>query len=319
MAIKISIKRRVKYHIDHATRRFRFHLLKPFSRHASEPPVKGRVICHIKDFNAPEGLAEQLKYLAERDVMTFRIYTDRKSYVEDTLQSVGIKYHCSTSVRAMQGQSGERNSIWKFIDSYNWAQSHDKWTLFLNTGEYFFYPHSATRTIPDLCQFLSDEHRRSLFSIMLDAYATQYDAPTFVHGADGWRIDRYGYEFRYSGLHDTDIWHGGFTYRFQDKFTNIGRKHITRIALQKIGRKSMPSRDLAFALPPKVSTASATYHLSPSGCILSPQYFQYWKARSEAMGQNCDFDKLASAPALPITWRPEDLIESGFMNEGQWL
>lgn len=293
--------------------------MKPLSRHADQSAVKGRIICHIRDFNAFDGLAEQLQYLADRDVMTFRIYTDRKTYVEEILQSSGVGPRCSTFVQEIKQHDREQNNVWKFVDSYNWSHSHDKWTLLLNTGEYLLYPHFDSRTIPDLCQFLSDEHRRALFSIVLDAYPFDSSTAPMAYGVAGWHIDRYGYEFRYTGAHDTDIWHGGFTYRFRDKFINLGRKHITRIALQKIGRKSMPSRDLVFALPPKVSTASSANHLSPTGCILSAGFFEHWKARSIEMGQEPDFEKLITAPSMPIQWRSSDLIECGFMNEGQWL
>ena len=319
MAIKISIKRRVKYHLDHAARRIRFHSLRPFSKHGVEPPVKGRIICHIRDFGASGGLLEQLRYLIDRDVATFRIYTDRRPYVEAILEGGGLKPGCSTSIIDLSSSRLAENSVWKHVDAYNWAHSHEKWSLILNTGEYLLYPHFDTRTIPDLCQFLSDEHRRSLFSIILDAYAIRPDTSPLAYGIAGWHIDRYGYDFRYTGAHDTDIWYGGFTYRFRDKFTYLARKHITRIALQKIGRKSMPSRDLVFALPPKVSTASSANHLSPTGCILSSRCFEHWKVRSIIMGQDPDFEKLATAPAIPITWRPSELVECGFMNEGQWL
>lgn len=319
MAMKIKTKRRIRYHIDHVSRRLRFHSLRPFSRHTAQPLLKGRIICHIKDFSALDGLVEQLQYLVERDVTTFRIYTDRKSYVDDALERSGVKSRFSASVIDFRENNIAESSTWKLIDSYNWTHSHDKWTLILNTGEYFLYPHFRTRTIPDLCQFLSDEHRRSLFSITLDAYAPHPDTPAFVYGAAGWQIDRYGYEFNYSGAHDTDLWHGGFTYRFQETFASVGRKHITRIALQKIGRRSMPSRDLYFALPPKASVASSPHHLSPTGCIVSSACFTYWKARSISLNRALDFEKLTSAPALTITWHPTNLIENGFMNEGQWL
>lgn len=319
MAKKFHIKRRAKYHLDHIARRLRFHSLKAFSTHARQPTAKGSVICHIIDVGAPEGLVTQLRYLVERDVVTFRIYTDRKSYVEEVLDQEGVTTRYNACI--LQFRNGEQaaSNAWKLIDSYNWSQSHDKWSLILNTGEYFLYPHFNTRTISDLCQFLADEHRRSIFSILLDAYRTELDATPLEYMASGWRIDRYGYEFRYSSAHDTDLWQGGFTCRFLDAFKSLGRKHITRVPLQKIGRKSMPTRDLLLALPPKANAASAPDHLSPTGCILSSRCFEHWRANSIAMGGRPDFAKLTSAPALPIKWSPTELIENGFMNEGQWL
>lgn len=305
--------RKVPYHAGHAVRRARFHLGRHWQRVA--PPMRGRIVCHILDFDRDPALAHQIRFLAERDVRTFRVYTDRPDHV-NALLAEGL-LPPSHGLAVVTGVP--RDKVWRQIDLYNWSQSHDKWSLVLNAGEYLLYPYFETRTLTDLCQFLADEHRRTLYCVTLDAYRVDGGEQPLVAGEDGWRFDRCGYDFTYAVRWDTDRWYGGFLQRFPDSLATFGRQHISRVPLLKIGKKSMYAASLIFAYPPKVNNVSSPMHLSPTGCIVSASAYRHWNWVQWRSNRPYETAKLASAPAADLTWRHEDLAVGGFLNMGQWL
>ncbi|MGQ0484141.1 MAG: hypothetical protein ACT4SY_02135 [Hyphomicrobiales bacterium] len=293
--------------------------LRKLDRHSNEPKFQGQIICHILDLRSGISLLPQLDYLIERDVKTFRIYSTRKEQMERILHSYDRFRGLSTLVIGVPDGMRE-SALWRLVDNFNFALPRDKWSLILRAGEFLLYPHFETRTISDLCQFLFDEHRRSLFAILLDLYRRDDDdsEPGLVFGSGGWRFDRYGYDFAFNELIQADLWHGGFLYRFPIDYRRFGREHISRVPLVRAGFRTLATKDLVFALPRRLNWANGSAHLSPTACIVSDRAYRFWQSHGLASADGSRRDKLVSAPSLPMRWRHRDLITNGFMNAGQW-
>jgi len=285
----------------------------------ARPEIKGRVLCHIVDTNASCSLVPQLKFLSGRRVQTFFIHTDRpdevRAFVEQALDS-------SVSVHIIDRNTRPHRPLWRVIDRINMLGVPDCWCLILRSGELLTYPFFEERTIPDLCQFLINEHRRSYFALRLDVYSESRERRGLEFGADGWRIDSHGYDFDYNGTVKSDLWRGGFAYRYPELMDRMGGGHISRVPLFALTGFTVPTGDLLFALPRRLNTANSQHHLSATGCILSDRAFQLWfddaSANTESSFEEKQ-QKLLSAPGVQIGWTSADFHDAGLMNYGQWF
>jgi hypothetical protein len=301
------------------SRGLRCFYLRHFDSDTRRPGMAGRIVCHILDFDGSRSLAAQLSYLAARGVRTFRIYSNRPADVEAILASHQAASGLSACVIPAT-EPKQRRQVWKKIDNFNFGLPVDRWSLLLKAGELLLYPHFERRSLTDLCQFLFDEGRRSFFAIVLDAYpARAGDDPPFAPGAEGWAIDHFGYAFEFNELMQVDRWHGGFLYRYPDLLGRYGRPHIARTPMIRAGYRTYHTRDLTLALPRRLNLANSPHHLSPTGCIISDNAYEFWLARIDRNRRDEELRKLTSAPQLAFGWRHDELAEKGFMNLGQWL
>ena len=294
-------------------------LLRHFDSRARLPRMSGRIVCHVVDFHRDGTLAAQLDYLADREVKTFRIYTDRPVEVKDLLSS-HQRFHKLHALVVPVTEERRTGRIWQLMDNYNLALSGDRWSLALRAGELLLYPHFATRTLPDLCQFLYDEGRRSLFAISLDLYPAQpSSASSFGFGNDGWLFDRYGYTFEFKSALQFDQWQGGFLQRYPKILKAFGRPHLSRTPLVRTGYRGLHTRDLRLGLPRILNIPNSVEHLSPTGCVASDHAYGFFQSRLTDSNRDQEIEKLLSAASVRMQWRHDDLIGSGFMNAGQWL
>lgn len=287
-------------------------------KNATAPKLSGGIVAHLIDVASDPSLQAQIVFLAERDVKTFRVYTNRPKHVGSIFrddQSLRGLSHAVIDV----SDGPQQQRLWKLVDSYNAGLPDDTWSLVLRAGELLAYPHFATRTLPDLCKFLFDEKRRSLFCLTLDLYPVTPSGAPLRSGDPGWAFDRFGYSHVHDKRLQLDRWRGGFPARFPDFQRSFGRKDLSRVPLIRIGRGSVHTRNLNHALPRQLNVINARVHLSPTGCILSSHAYRAFEAGGPWQTSREPMAKLVSAPHIEVDWRHHALAENGFMNLGQWL
>jgi len=259
--------------------------------------ARGKIVCHIIDADGEQDFSDQLAFLAERDVQTFVIHSRRGAVVRDLARSVAPP---AATVHVV-APSGEPFSLWRSIDAINARATRDQWCLILKAGDILAYPFFETRTIPDLCQFLFNEHRDTFFALQLEAYHPSLDAKPLRDGAPGWRIDSHGYDFTFDDGLNADLWRGGLSSR-----TEGHDDHISRIPLYRLTGKIFPRADIKLVIPSRFNLACAAQHLSPTGCVLSDRAFRRW-AKGMRAAPSDDVarrrEKLLSAPHIEVKWR----------------
>jgi hypothetical protein len=299
-------------------RALRSYCLRNFDAHANKPKLAGNIVAHIVDLENDESLGAQLRFLREREVKTFRLYTNRPKDIAGLFASDDVLKKSAHAVIDVSSEKAKRQ-IWKLVDNYNMGLPVDRWSLLLRAGEFLLYPYVETRTLPDLCQFLFDEGRRSLFCISLDLYPIGANGGGLTSGSSNWAFDRFGYSFKFDEISQVDRWHGGFLYRFPNHLRAFGRPDLSRTPLTRTGRRVCHTRDLNLALPRRLNLANSTFHLSPTGCIVSNHAYRFFMWRGSKDEPGDVIAKLTSAPRLEMDWRHQSLVTNGLMNEGQWL
>jgi hypothetical protein len=284
-----------------------------FLMRQSKPALIGKVACHIVHLDAECTLADQIAFIVQLGVKTFRIYSVD---VISANQSLGTIPGIAVEFIPIH----DKYDVMPLVDAYNSGLPGECWSLLLYAGEYICYPYFETRKISDLCQFLTDERNLSLFAVTIDAYPINDSASANLKpGNSGWAVDRFGLVRTSNAKRKLERWRGGFAVRFGRSVRPNGLEHVSRIPLIRAKSGHFHSRDMAAAVPDKLNAPFSAFHVGLTGCIISDNVFRSWSRQLGRQEWDSAFRKLRSAPLVPIDWSSRQLLEHDFMNKGQWI
>lgn len=196
------------------------------------------------------------------------------------------------------------------------------WMYYCYNAEYLFYPFCDTRKITEMLAFHTEERRDAMLSYVIDLYAGNLgDHPTAVSLEDA-HLDRSGYYAAARPGETRDDPHkerqldffGGLRWRFEE-FIPEERRKIDRIALfrTKPGLKLRPDHTFS---DEEYNTYSCPWHHNLTASICS---FRTAKALRTNPGSMYEIPSFHWHNSVEFEWHPNQLLELGLMEPGQWF
>ncbi|MEL6233943.1 MAG: hypothetical protein AAFR46_06010 [Pseudomonadota bacterium] len=192
-----------------------------------------------------------------------------------------------------------------------------RWIMPIFNAEYLFYPYCETRSVRDLVSFMEEERRRSVFGITVDLYAEDLEAAPDGVSRDAAGFDALGY-FAFDQndppLPVRSRLYGGVRWRFSHLIPQHGQL-LNRPALY-IAEAGL-AIDAALALSdPDLNAPSCPWHRNPTAAILS-----FRVARAVSMGPSSadGLDGFVWEGTRRCAWQSSQLVDLGFMEQGQWF
>lgn len=194
-----------------------------------------------------------------------------------------------------------------------------RWLYYCYNAEFLFYPFCETRSVRELTIFMTEERRSSVFTTVADIYAKNLGmAPNGVD-LNTAAIDRTGYysEGRErNGVyqdHQVNVF-GGLKWRYEQHLpTNRRRQDRISLFLAKPGLVM----DEEFLFNDEVyNTYSCGWHHNVSAAIASFRTAKYLKSNPSS---SYDIPNFISGQSQDFTWKPQQLLDIGLMELGQWF
>ena len=194
-----------------------------------------------------------------------------------------------------------------------------RWIYWGYNAEYLFFPFCETRSIQDAVQFVTEERRDAIFSLVVDLYTDDLAAPVNRPRTDGTHFDAAGYfsRDRYNGPERLDRQvnvHGGLKWRFAEHVP-WPRQPIERTALFR-ARPGLTISDDGVLSDPEMNTVSAAWHHSLTCAIPS------FRAAKSLMTNPNSAETITSflwSGSKPFDWTSKQLMDHGLMEPGQWF
>lgn len=192
------------------------------------------------------------------------------------------------------------------------------WIYYGFNAEYLFYPFSDNRTVGELTTFVTEERRDVVLCFTVDLYARDLDQGAV--SLESACLDRTGYyalaRQDADGRHlDRQMdFHGGLRWRFEEHIPEA-RRRIDRTALFR-AKKGLRLRADHTLSDPEMNTVSCPWHHSPTASICS---FRAAKALLRNPGSRFDVQTFEWANSVPFQWHPQQLLDYGLMEPGQWF
>ncbi len=193
------------------------------------------------------------------------------------------------------------------------------WLYYCYNAEYLFFPFSEHRTVGELLAFHTEERRDAMLTYVVDLYAGDLGAfPNAVSLEDA-HMDRSGYyaQARWSedGPMDRQLdFHGGLRWRFEEHIPEARRK-IDRIALFK-AKPGLELRPDHTFTDEEYNTYACPWHNNLTAAICS---FRTAKALRSYPGARQEIDSFIWHNSTPFEWHPQQLLDLGLMEPGQWF
>lgn len=197
-----------------------------------------------------------------------------------------------------------------------------RWVYTGYNAEYLFYPFCETRSVTDLLEFHAEERRAAMAAVVLDLYAGDLArSPDAVDRDAAW-FDTEGYyalprKDPKAGWapkpRQFDIF-GGLRRRFEEHVP-YDRRRIDRIALVQAARGRRMAADFTFA-EDDLNTRSGPWHNTLTAAVAS---FRTAKALRSHPGARAAIDDFRWEHATQFDWRPDQLLNLGLMEPGQWF
>jgi len=216
--------------------------------------------------------------------------------------------------------------------------ARDRWCLSIEPCDFLVFPHSETRHIRDLTDFLDNEQRSSVFAIIVDAYA---DQP--VDEADGLEdvspfvrlpfFDQFGYQ---TLDENTGTIVGGVRRRALCAETPNTAPPLNRVPLVKLKSDCYYLTSTRRLIPAHLNKAHTDWHSSPTACLM-----RYALISSEMAMHTAKLVKANQMPGEISSPLPQgsaalaslhlktqgsgrfessrDLLNCGLLNNGQWF
>ncbi len=193
------------------------------------------------------------------------------------------------------------------------------WMYYCYNTEYLFFPFSDTRSVGEMLTFHAEERRNAMLTYVIDLYAA--DLGTFPNAVslETAHLDRSGYYAlaRQNGAGPKDRqldFFGGLRWRFEEHVPKDKRK-IDRIALFRATPGLRLRADHTFS-DEEYNTYSCPWHHNLTAAICS---FRTAKALRSNAGSMFDIDSFLWHNSTPFEWRPQQLLDLGLMEPGQWF
>ena len=194
------------------------------------------------------------------------------------------------------------------------------WFYYCYNGEYLYYPFCETRNVREMLTFMQEERRKSVMSYVIDLYAK--DLGTHPNGVDRDTacFDKSGYyalaqqdaagEPLERQLHVA----GGLRWRFEDHIPK-DRQRTDRVSFFQAqpGLEMLPDRSFNLA---EYNTVSCPWHHNLTAAVAS---FRTAKALRRNPGSRDVISSFHWPQSAEFAWSPQQLLDLGMMEPGQWF
>jgi len=194
------------------------------------------------------------------------------------------------------------------------------WMYYCYNAEYLFFPFCETRNVSELLAFHTEERRDAMLSYVVDLYAPDLGrAPNGVSLEEA-HLDRSGYYALArpdANGHPKDRqldFFGGVRWRFEEHIPEQ-RRRIDRIALFRTAPGLQLQPDHTFNVE-EYNTYACPWHHNLTAAIAS---FRVAKALKYNPGSSYDVPSFWWHNSVRFEWGPQQLMDLGLMEPGQWF
>ena len=194
------------------------------------------------------------------------------------------------------------------------------WFFVCYNAEYLFYPFCDQRSVGEMLAHVAEERRDAVLTYVIDLYAGDLEAHPSAVSRDDAHLDKSGYY----ALARLDRWNnpaerqldffGGLRWRFEEHVP-APRRRIDRISLFRAKPGLKLRVDHTFS-DPEYNTYACPWHNSLTAAICS---FRTAKALRRNPGSRFDIPTFRWHNSAPFDWRPQQLLDLGLMEPGQWF
>jgi hypothetical protein len=196
------------------------------------------------------------------------------------------------------------------------------WIYHGYNAEYLFFPFCDSRSVGEMLDFHAEERRTAMVAVIVDLYASDLHSSPDAVSVDGAHLDAAGYYAR--GREDPrngwrpkdrqlDI-HGGLRWRFEDHVPHE-RRRIDRVALFQARRGLRLGADHLLN-DEEMNTIACPWHHNLTAAVCS---FRAAKALRANPGSRAEIDSFMWRNSVPFDWSPQQLLDLGLMEPGQWF
>lgn len=206
-----------------------------------------------------------------------------------------------------------------------------QWVLYHANREFFSFPFSDTRSLPDFIEFLETERRVTVFTMIVDCYARDLAAHGDGVDLQDAAFDRHGYfslpykepQNRYTHEAPQEqlsegapliTVYGGLRWRYARHLPKA-RMELNRAALFKAHPGLLLSSEHRFN-DPVYNSLSCPWHRSPTAALLSFRTAHFICTSATTAREKSHMNWSGS---VPLSWRARQLLELGIMEPGQWF
>ena len=193
------------------------------------------------------------------------------------------------------------------------------WIYYCYNAEYLFFPFSEHRTVGEMLTFHGEERRDAMLTYVVDLYAGDLaEFPNAVSLEDA-HMDRSGY-YALSrdgpdGPKERQLdFYGGLRWRFEEHVPPAKRK-IDRISLFRAKPGLTLREDHTFS-DEEYNTYACPWHHNLTAAICS---FRTAKALRSNAGSMYEIENFLWHNSTPFDWHPQQLLDLGLMEPGQWF
>jgi len=216
-----------------------------------------------------------------------------------------------------------------------------RWCLSLEPNERFVFYRCETRTVRDFVEFLDSERHDHLYAILIEMYgegpAQDINLAPGEDPADKLKyFDAFGYSEPEIGPFSNIIVRGGLQRRTLFRETPQSSPALNRIPLTKWRWYFAYISGRRLIMPTRLNSAHATWHSTPTGCLL--RYALLDDEKSVQLATRIDGTEIVTDGRVSCYLGLEklralvlkhdfsakftsslDLVEAGLLNPGQWF
>lgn len=202
------------------------------------------------------------------------------------------------------------------------AAPEGTWIYYAYNAEFLFFPFCDSRSVGEMLAFHAEERRNAMVTFVVDLYpADLAAAESGVSFADA-QLDGAGY-YALARKDPENDWQpkerqldffGGLRWRFEQHVPHEERR-IDRVSLFRAasGLKLLPDHRLN---DEEANTYACPWHNNLTAAICS---YRASKALQLNPGSRAAVTDMRWAQSVPFDWSPEQLMQLGLMEPGQWF
>ncbi len=197
-----------------------------------------------------------------------------------------------------------------------------QWIYYCYNAEFLFHPFCETRSISELLTFHGEERRDAVLGYVVDLYASDLNQFPNAVSLDKPNLDKTGYyalarpDPENTGQTKTRQlnFFGGLRWRFEEHITEK-RRRIDRIPLFRAKPGLELLSDHTFN-DEEYNTFACEWHHNITVAIAS---FRTAKALKSNSGSTFEIGTFNWHNSVEFTWEPQQLLDLGLMEPGQWF
>jgi len=214
------------------------------------------------------------------------------------------------------------NAVPEAVTAVAQAAPASTWIYYVHNAEYLFFPFCDSRSVGEMLAFHAEERRDAMVALVVDLYADDLQASPDAVSVAGAHLDSAGYYARdredpLNGWmpkdRQVDI-HGGLRWRFEEHVPHE-RRRIDRIALFQARRGLRLGSDHLLN-DEEMNTIACPWHNNLTATICS---FRAAKALRANPGSRAQIDSFMWQKSVRFDWSPQQLMNLGLMEPGQWF